>query len=95
LRRPAERPPLTHCPICKKPVRKVISGVNTPKVSEPLSASDDKRGGVLRLGKARKRRLREIVDLEAGDCRIDVDIYDFGHVRRVASRKDPGDRYSI
>ena len=45
LRRPAERPALTRCPICKKPVRKVISVVNTPKVSKPLSASDAKKAG--------------------------------------------------
>ena len=45
LRRPAERPPLKHCPLCKKPVCKVISGVNTPRLSRPFSASDAKKAG--------------------------------------------------
>jgi putative FmdB family regulatory protein len=45
LRRPTERPPLTRCPLCKKPVRKVISGVNMPKASKPFSASDAKKAG--------------------------------------------------
>jgi putative FmdB family regulatory protein len=45
LRRPAERPPLTRCPLCKKPVCKVISGVNTPRLSRPFSASDAKKAG--------------------------------------------------
>ena len=45
LRRPANRPPLTRCPLCKKPVRKTVSSVNTPKVARPLSASDAKKVG--------------------------------------------------
>jgi len=45
LRRPLTRPPLTHCPLCKKAVRKVISGVNTPKIVKPLSVSDAKKAG--------------------------------------------------
>jgi putative FmdB family regulatory protein len=45
LRRPADRPPLTHCPLCRKPVRKVISRVNSPKLTKPLSISDAKKAG--------------------------------------------------
>ncbi len=42
LRRPANREPLTACPLCKKPVCKVVSAVNTPR---SLSISDAKRAG--------------------------------------------------
>lgn len=45
LRRPADRDPLTKCPLCKRPVRKVISQVNTPKQTKPLSVSDAKKAG--------------------------------------------------
>ena len=45
LRRPVSRAPLTHCPLCKKPVKKVISRVNTPTISKPLSVSDAKKAG--------------------------------------------------
>jgi putative FmdB family regulatory protein len=45
LRRPISRPALTNCPLCKKAVRKVISGVNTPKIAKPLSVSDAKKAG--------------------------------------------------
>ena len=45
LRRPISAPPLTQCPLCKKPVRKLISRVNTPKISKPVSISDAKKAG--------------------------------------------------
>ncbi len=45
LRRPASRPPLEKCPLCRTPVRKVISRVNTPKINKPLSVSDAKSAG--------------------------------------------------
>ena len=45
LRRPLSRPPLTHCPLCKKAVRKVISGANSPRITKPLSVSDAKKAG--------------------------------------------------
>ena len=45
LRRPASRPPLEHCPLCRKPVRKVISCPNTPKVTKPLSIAGAKNAG--------------------------------------------------
>jgi putative FmdB family regulatory protein len=45
LNRPLSAKPLTHCPACKKPVRKVISGFNTPHKLKPLSVSDAKKAG--------------------------------------------------
>jgi putative FmdB family regulatory protein len=45
LRRPVDRAPLEKCPLCKHPVKKVISRVNTPKVAKPLSVSDAKSAG--------------------------------------------------
>jgi hypothetical protein len=45
LRRPADRTPLERCPLCKQPVRKVISRVNSPVASKPLSVSDAKKAG--------------------------------------------------
>ena len=51
LRRPLDRPALTHCPLCRKPVRKVIQQVNTPRVTKPLSISDAKSAGFTILEK--------------------------------------------
>jgi putative FmdB family regulatory protein len=31
LRRPASREPLEACPLCRKPVRKLVSAANTPR----------------------------------------------------------------
>ncbi len=45
LRRPLGRAPLTACPLCRKPVRKVVSAVNTPRHAKPLSVSDAKGAG--------------------------------------------------
>jgi putative FmdB family regulatory protein len=45
LRRPASAPEVKTCPLCKKPVRKVISNFNTPKLLKPLSVSDAKKAG--------------------------------------------------
>jgi len=42
LRRPLTAPELTHCPACKKPVRKVFSSFNSPK---KVSISDAKKAG--------------------------------------------------
>ena len=44
LRRPADREPLTDCPLCRKPVRKVISQVSTTK-SKSATISDAKKAG--------------------------------------------------
>jgi len=51
LRRPVDRAPLEVCPLCKHPVIKLISQVNTPKVSKPLSVSDAKSKGFTILKK--------------------------------------------
>jgi putative FmdB family regulatory protein len=59
LRRPVNAPALTHCPACKKPVRRVISSFNTPKVLKPVSVSDAKKAGftvLKRLGKGEYER---------------------------------------
>ena len=45
LRRPVDREPLKACPLCKKPVRKVVSLVNSPRVAKPLSVSEAKSAG--------------------------------------------------
>ena len=45
LRRPVSRPALEKCPLCRTPVRKVISNVNSPKIAKPLSVSDAKSAG--------------------------------------------------
>ncbi len=45
LRRPLSRPELKECPLCRKPVRKLIGAVHTPKFNKPLSVSDAKKAG--------------------------------------------------
>jgi putative FmdB family regulatory protein len=54
LRRPLTAPPLTQCPLCRKPVRKIISQVNTPRVSKPVSISDAKKAGFTVLKRSSK-----------------------------------------
>lgn len=54
LRRPLSAPELTHCPACKKPVRRVISQFNTPTITKPLSISDAKKAGFTVLKKVSK-----------------------------------------
>ena len=59
LRRPASRPPLEKCPLCRKPVRKLISTVNSPMKLKPLSISDAKNAGftvLKRVGKGEYER---------------------------------------
>ena len=51
LRRPVDRAPLEVCPLCKNPVKKVISRVNTPRIAKPLSISDAKKAGFTVLEK--------------------------------------------
>ena len=53
LRRPVDRSPLETCPLCKHPVRKVISKVNTT-VTKPLSVTDAKKAGFTVLEKRDK-----------------------------------------
>ena len=45
LRRPVDRPALEKCPLCRNPVRKVVSRINTPKIVKPLSVTDAKQAG--------------------------------------------------
>lgn len=51
LRRPMSRPPLTHCPLCKRAVKKLVTAFNTPKLAKPLSVSDAKSAGFTILEK--------------------------------------------
>ena len=51
LRRPVDREPLTVCPLCKNPVKKVISKVNSPRVVIPFSTVDAKKAGFTVLEK--------------------------------------------
>ena len=45
LRRPLDRPQLKECPLCRKPVKKVMGLVSTPKVTKKVSVSDAKQAG--------------------------------------------------
>ncbi|MGV3773279.1 MAG: FmdB family zinc ribbon protein [Verrucomicrobiales bacterium] len=45
LNRPVSRPPLTKCPLCRKPVRKMISNFSSPIKLKPLSVTDAKKAG--------------------------------------------------
>jgi putative FmdB family regulatory protein len=51
LRRPMDRTPLTQCPLCKQPVRKLLGSFNTPRVTKPVSISDAKAAGFTVLEK--------------------------------------------
>ncbi len=56
LRRPLSAAPLTQCPACKKPVRKVLSTFNSPRT---LSISAAKKAGfsvLKRVGKGEYER---------------------------------------
>jgi putative FmdB family regulatory protein len=54
LNRPLSAKPLTQCPACKRPVRKVISVFNTPTKLKPLSISDAKKAGFTVFKRLRK-----------------------------------------
>lgn len=59
LMRPLSAKPLTQCPACKKPVRKVITAFNTPTKLKPLSITDAKKAGFSvfkKLGKGEYER---------------------------------------
>jgi putative FmdB family regulatory protein len=51
LRRPLSATPLTHCPGCKKPVRRLWSTFNSPKTA---SISDAKKAGFTVLKRLNK-----------------------------------------
>ena len=54
LNRPLSAKPLTKCPACKKPVRKLISGFSSPQKLKPLSVSDAKKAGFTVLKRVNK-----------------------------------------
>jgi len=54
LRRPVDREALVKCLICKHPVKKVISKVNSPRVAKPISVTDAKKAGFTVLQKRDK-----------------------------------------
>jgi putative FmdB family regulatory protein len=54
LLRPLSAKPLTQCPACKKPVRKVLSSFSSPIKLKPLSISDAKKAGFTVLKKSSK-----------------------------------------
>jgi putative FmdB family regulatory protein len=54
LMRPVSATPLTKCPACKKPVRKVLSTFSSPQKLKPLSISDAKKAGFTVLKKSGK-----------------------------------------
>jgi putative FmdB family regulatory protein len=59
LHRPLSAKPLTQCPVCRKPVRKIISGFSSPQKLKPLSVTDAKKAGFSvfkRLGKGEYER---------------------------------------
>ncbi len=59
LVRPMSAKPLTNCPACKRPVRKLFSTVNSPKITKPTSISDAKKAGFTvykKLGKGEYER---------------------------------------
>jgi putative FmdB family regulatory protein len=51
LQRPVDRAPLEACPLCRRPVRKLISKISTPRITAPLSVSDAKKAGFTILEK--------------------------------------------
>lgn len=54
LRRSVNAPAVTKCPLCKKPVRKVLSDFSTPHKLKPLSVSDAKKAGFTVLKRVSK-----------------------------------------
>jgi len=54
LRRPLSAKPLTNCPACKKPVRKILSTFSSPIKLKPLSVTDAKKAGFTVLKRVNK-----------------------------------------
>ena len=54
LRRPINAPELKVCPLCKKPVRKIISTFNSPVKLKPVSLTDAKKAGFTVLKRVSK-----------------------------------------
>jgi putative FmdB family regulatory protein len=52
IRRPITRPALEACPLCRNPVKKLVSrGITSPKITKPLSVNDAKSAGFTVLEK--------------------------------------------
>lgn len=45
LIRPLNAPALEKCPLCRRPVRKLITAANTPSLTSPTSVSEAKNAG--------------------------------------------------
>ena len=60
LMRPVSAPALTNCPVCRKPVHKLVSRVSAPDVAKGLSVSDAKAAGFTVL----KRRDKGVYEVE-------------------------------
>lgn len=60
LMRPMSAPPLTDCPVCRKPVKKLVSAMHTPDILKPLSVTDAKKAGFTVL----KRRDKGVYEAE-------------------------------
>jgi putative FmdB family regulatory protein len=54
LRRPLSAKPLTNCPACRKPVRKILSNFSSPHKLKPLSITDAKKAGFTVLKRVNK-----------------------------------------
>ena len=54
MRRPLSATPLTACPACRKPVRKLLSAFNSPSITKPVSISDAKKAGFTVLKRVSK-----------------------------------------
>lgn len=54
LRRPLSAKPLTNCPACRKPVRKLLSNFSSPHKLKPLSITDAKKAGFTVLKRVTK-----------------------------------------
>ena len=53
-RRPLDRSALESCPLYRKPIRKVISQENTPRIIKTLSITDAKKAGFTVLKRVSK-----------------------------------------
>ncbi len=51
IRRQIEQSPLEKCPLCKHPVKRLISRVSSPKIAKPLNVADAKSKGFTILEK--------------------------------------------
>jgi putative FmdB family regulatory protein len=55
IRRPLTRAALEHCPLCRNPVKKLISkSVSSPSITKPMSVVDAKKAGFTVLEKRDK-----------------------------------------